>query len=73
VLASPLDHGDMTRRVALMLSPLVDAIQVVRGSPKRVLDVLMHGTTNTTILGPARTMEVLECTKVDDNTTKEVG
>lgn len=27
---------------------------VVRGSPVDVLDVLMHGSANTTILGPAR-------------------
>jgi hypothetical protein len=43
----------------------------VRGSPSDVLDVLMHGSINTTILGPARTVEVLQCTK-DDKTTKEV-
>ncbi len=32
----------------------------------------MHGSANTTILGPARRMDVLEFTKVDDNTTTEV-
>ncbi len=48
-------------------------MQVVHGSPKRVLDVLMKGSANTTILGPARKVEVLEFTKVDDDTTKEVS
>uniref|UniRef100_A0A6S8KGU1 Protein ENHANCED DISEASE RESISTANCE 2 C-terminal domain-containing protein n=1 Tax=Dunaliella tertiolecta TaxID=3047 RepID=A0A6S8KGU1_DUNTE len=47
------------------------ASSVVRGSPSDVLDVLMHGSVNTTILGPARTVEVLQCVK-DDKTTKEV-
>jgi len=46
-------------------------VQVVRGSPSDVLDVLMNGSVNTTILGPARTVEVLQCIK-DDKTTKEV-
>lgn len=46
---------------------------VVRGRPNDVLDVLMHGSANTTILGPARKVEVLECSKPDNNTTKEVG
>jgi len=51
--------------------PLLFFTQVVRGSPSDVLDVLMHGSVNTTILGPARTVEVLQCIK-DDKSTKEV-
>eukprot|EP00983_Pelagomonas_calceolata_P111990 1159839-Pelagomonas_calceolata.AAC.18 len=55
----------------LTLLPCAVSVQVVRGSPSDVLDVLMHGSVNTTILGPARTVEVLQCVK-DDKTTKEV-
>jgi hypothetical protein len=47
-------------------------MQVVRGPPGEVLDVLMHGSANTTILGPARKVEVLECPKTEGDTTKEV-
>ncbi len=44
----------------------------VRGTPADVLSVLMHGSANTTILGPASKVELLECTKQNE-TTKEVS
>lgn len=47
------------------------APQTVRGTPSDVLDVLMNGSVNTSILGPARAVEVLQCVK-DGKTTKEV-
>lgn len=34
---------------------------VVRGSPMDVLDVLMYGSANTTILGPARKVRTVLC------------
>ncbi len=48
---------------------------VVRGSPTEVLDVLMHNSANTTILGPATKVEVLGANKdeVEPGTNKEVG
>ncbi len=45
----------------------------VRGSPADVLDVLINGSANTTILGPASRVEVLNCQQQDDNVTKSVG
>mmetsp|Transcript_6312 Transcript_6312/g.13904 ORF Transcript_6312/g.13904 Transcript_6312/m.13904 type:complete len:915 (+) Transcript_6312:68-2812(+) len=41
---------------------------VVRGSPQDVLDVLMHTSSHTTILGPATKSEVLECTQHNEET-----
>ncbi|GAX78760.1 hypothetical protein CEUSTIGMA_g6197.t1 [Chlamydomonas eustigma] len=38
----------------------------IRGSPTEVLDVLLEGTANTTILGPASSVEVLQCDEDSD-------
>ncbi|KAG1680323.1 hypothetical protein FOA52_015413 [Chlamydomonas sp. UWO 241] len=45
----------------------------IRGSPSDVLSVLMRGSSNTTILGPATVVESLECVKTDGGKeTKQV-
>jgi hypothetical protein len=38
----------------------------IQGSPAEVLDVLLEGTANTTILGPASTVEVLQADEEGD-------
>ena len=48
----------------------------VRGSPGDVLDVLINGSSNTTILGPASKVELLDCgcdEQEDDNVKKSVS
>ena len=47
----------------------------VRGTPRAVLDVLMHSSTNMTILGPVCEMEVLSSSSQGGGGTaqKEVG
>ena len=39
--------------------PLVQVSASVRGAPSEVLDVLVNGSSNTTILGPASKVELL--------------
>ena len=46
--------------------------QVVRGPPNDVLDVLAHGSSNTTILGPARKVEILTSETQEDASAREV-
>uniref|UniRef100_A0A7R9VPK8 PH domain-containing protein n=1 Tax=Chlamydomonas euryale TaxID=1486919 RepID=A0A7R9VPK8_9CHLO len=45
---------------------------IVRGPPQQVCDALMTGSSHTTILGPASSVEVLETTVGEDSQTKEV-
>jgi hypothetical protein len=44
----------------------------VRGPPSEVLDVLMNGSSNTTILGPASRVQVLDCQQ-DADISKSVS